>query len=211
MSTGSRTCWNARHERSAGPRDAKTGALKPRLPGAGHRMGSKSKSTESSASARNISAVCELEESALASRSTGERWADKVTSTAGKVWFAVAHFFWFGSWITLNVGVAGLAPFDAYPFPLLTLVTSLEAIFLSLFILTSQNRANAQADQRAHLDLQINLLAESEATATLKMLQALCAHHGLEIADDPELDLLLQRTEPKTLVRDIQTQLPNSS
>jgi uncharacterized membrane protein len=93
---------------------------------------------------------------------------------------------------------------------LLTLVTSLEAIFLSLFILTSQNRANTQADQRSHLDLQINLLAKAEATASLKMLQALCAHHGLKIAHDPELKPLVQRTEPKTLVRELQTQLPDS-
>src|ERR1700682_6301452 len=141
-----------------------------------------SKSTASSASARNISAVCELEESDLARRSTGERWADKIASIAGRVWFAGVHFLGFGAWIIVNLGLAGVTPFDPYPFPLLTLVTSLEAIFLSLFILTSQNRATAQADQRAHLDLQINLLAESEATETLKMLRALCEHHGLNIA-----------------------------
>jgi uncharacterized membrane protein len=127
------------------------------------------------------------------------------------VWFVAAHFFWFSGWILLNLGVVGgVAPFDPYPFPLLTLVTSLEAIFLSLFILTSQNRATAQADQRAHLDLQINLLAESEATETLKMLRALCEHHGLNIAHDPELELLAQRTEPKTLLKDLQTQLPDA-
>lgn len=169
------------------------------------------KSNASTASARNIVAICELETSALARRTTGERWADKVASTAGKVWFAGAHFFWFGGWIAFNWGFGGLKPFDPYPFPLLTLVTSLEAIFLSLFILTSQNRANAQADQRAHLDLQINLLAESEATATLKMLQALCEHHGLEIAQDPEVAELSQRTEPGALVKDLQTQLPNAT
>jgi uncharacterized membrane protein len=125
------------------------------------------------------------------------------------VWFAVLHFFCFAAWILLNVGVFRITPFDPFPFALLTLATSLEAIFLSLFILTSQSRANAQADQRAHLDLQINLLAESESTVTLKMLRALCAHHGLEIAKDPEIELLTHRTEPKALVEDIQTELPD--
>jgi len=123
----------------------------------------------------------------------------------------VGHFFWFSGWIVLNLGVVpDIRPFDPYPFPLLTLATSLEAIFLSLFILTSQNRATAQADQRSHLDLQINLLAESEATATLRMLRALCEHHGLKIAHDAEVEELAERTEPKALVRDLQTQLPDA-
>ena len=164
-----------------------------------------------SASAGNIRAIHDLERSALTKRSIGERWADGVASTAGKVWFAVLHFFWFSSWILLNVGaLRAFAPFDPYPFPLLTLATSLEAIFLSLFILTSQSRANAEADQRAHLDLQINLLAESESTLTVKMLQALCAYHGLEIAHDPEIEQLAQRTEPKTLAEDLRTELQDA-
>jgi uncharacterized membrane protein len=164
-----------------------------------------------SAAAPNIQAIADLEHSALAKRSNGERWADKVASTAGKVWFTVGHLFWFSAWIILNVGILpGVTAFDPYPFPLLTLATSLEAIFLSLFILTSQNRAAAQADQRSHLDLQINLLAESESTATLRMLQALCEHHGLTVARDPEVELLAQRTEPKALVRDLQTKLPDT-
>ena len=141
----------------------------------------------------------------------GERWADKIAGAAGKMWFTGAHFVCFTVWVILNLGaVRGIPPFDPYPFPLLTVVTSLEAIFLSLFILTSQNRSTAQADQRAHLDLQINLLAESESTATLRMLQALCAHHGLEIARDPEVEQLAERTEPKTLVSDLQTELPDA-
>lgn len=190
------------HETATGSRAAKTGALKP----------ARAESPPSSASARNIRAICDLEKSALEKRSLGERWADKVAGTASKVWFAVGHFFWFSGWVVLNSGVlTGITPFDPFPFPLLTLVTSLEAIFLSLFILTSQNRSNAQADKRAQLDLQINLLAESESTLTLRMLQALCAHQGLEIAHDQEVELLAQRTEPETLVEDLRTHLPESS
>jgi uncharacterized membrane protein len=168
--------------------------------------------TSSSPSARNIRAIRDLEQTALKKRSIGERWADWVASTAGKAWFAVVHFFWFSAWILLNVGALPvIAPFDPYPFPLLTLATSLEAIFLSLFILTSQSRANAQADQRAHLDLQVNLLAESESTLTLRMLQALCVHHGLKVAHEAEIEQLSQRTEPKILAEDLHTELPGTS
>jgi uncharacterized membrane protein len=165
---------------------------------------------DSSTSASNIKAICDLEHSALASRSVGERWADRVAGTAGKVWFAMAHFAWFSAWIAVNSGlIKSIRAFDPYPFQLLTLLTSLEAIFLSLFILTSQSRANAQADQRSHLDLQINLLAEAESTATLRMLRALCAHQGLEVAHDLEVTELSRTTEPKKLVRELQTQLPD--
>ena len=174
-------------------------------------MAEQAPSTASAASAQNIRAISDLEHSALARRSTGERWADRVAGTACKAWFTYAHFVWFSGWVIVNTGIVkGITPFDPYPFPLLTLATSLEAIFLSLFILTSQNRATQQADQRSQLDLQINLLAESESTVTLKMLQALCAHHGLKIAHDPEVEQLAQRTEPKTLVKELQTNLPEA-
>jgi uncharacterized membrane protein len=167
--------------------------------------------SDSGASSRNIRAVSALEHSALAQRSMGERWADRVAATAGRVWFAMVHVGLFLGWMILNSGILSPAlVFDPYPFQLLTLVTSLEAIFLSLFILTSQNRATSQADQRSHLDLQINLLAEAESTATLKMLQALCAHNGLSIARDAEIARLLEQTEPEKLVQEIQAELPET-
>lgn len=87
----------------------------------------------------------------------------------------------------MNSGLVGIHPFDPYPYQFLTFVVSLEAIFLSLFILMSQNRATRQTDARSQLDLQINLLAEQEATKMLQMLQSLCKHQGLAVADDPEI------------------------
>lgn len=83
-------------------------------------------------------------------------------------WFIMAHVIWFCAWMPLNSKALSLQKFDAYPYPLLTMIVSLEAIFLSLFVLMSQNRSSLQAEQRAHLDLQINLLSETENT---KMLQ----------------------------------------
>jgi|SRR5579862_1104077 len=104
----------------------------------------------------------------------------------------------------------GRVPFDPYPFALLTMIVSLESIFLSLFILMSQNRATLQADQRNHLDLQINLLSEHENTKMLQMLQAICAHHGLAISTDSEIAELVRRTEPKPVLEELRENLPAS-
>jgi uncharacterized membrane protein len=167
---------------------------------------------DAAASRRHIKAVSELEHLALARRSPGERWADHIANMAGKIWFAIVHAAVFGAWIVVNLGlVRGIRAFDPYPFQFLALVTSLEAIFLALFILTSQSRASAQADQRSHLDLQINLLAEAESTATLKMLRALCAHQGVHFDNDAEITSLLQETEPKKLLTELEKHLPDHS
>ena len=139
-----------------------------------------------------------------------ERFSDWVVLHAGQSWFLLLHALWFGGWILWNTGkIPGLQPFDPFPFSGLTLTVSLEAIFLALFILQSQNRANRRADERAHLDLQVNLLAEHEATKMLQLLQALCAHHKLSLAQDPELLELLGRTEPERLARELKQHLPS--
>ena len=87
-------------------------------------------------------------------------------------------------------------------------MVSLEAIFLSLFILISQNRSSRQADARSHLDLQINLLAEQESTKMLQMLQSLCKYHHLAIADDVELENVIAPTEPAELLKELEAKLP---
>ena len=161
---------------------------------------------------QNIRAVCELEQKALDERSLGERIGDGVSHHAGRAWFIVFHVIWFTSWIILNAGLVPAVPrFDPYPYPFLTFAVSLEAIFLSLFILMSQNREARQADQRAHLDLQINLLAELESTRMLEMLKALCQHHGLDAELSPDIEQLSKPTEPKTLVSELQHRLPESN
>ena len=89
------------------------------------------------------------------------------------------------------------------------MIVSLEAIFLFLFILMSQNRASRQADHRSHLDLQINLLSERENTVMLQMLQALCVDRNLQIASDPEVELLTKRTDLKRVAEELTRNLPN--
>jgi uncharacterized membrane protein len=116
----------------------------------------------------------------------------------------------FTGWILANVGlVPGVAPFDPYPFSFLTLVVSLEAIFLAIFVLMSQNRAARLADRRAHLDLQVDLLAERELTVMLHMLRALCAKHNV-VLDDVGTDVkdLLEETNVEELASNLDEKLP---
>ena len=162
---------------------------------------------------RNILAISELERQGLERRTRAEKFSDHVTLHAGRLWFIVLHVIWFGVWVGWNLSIVPVPfsrhQFDPFPFPALTTAVSLEAIFLSLFILMSENRSNRRADERAHLDLQVNLLCEHETTKLLKLVRALCEHHHLPEAQDPEVFELLQRTEPSTLARELERQLPS--
>jgi uncharacterized membrane protein len=97
----------------------------------------------------------------LAFHRAGNRTADRITKFAGSMRFVYLHLVWFGIWIVLNVGLAGLRwEFDKFPFGLLTMVVSLEAIFLATFVMISQNRQGARADLRSEIDFENNLRAE---------------------------------------------------
>jgi uncharacterized membrane protein len=158
----------------------------------------------------NISAITAMEKAALDSRTTGERIGDAIARHAGRSWFIATHAGWFLAWIVFNSGkIPRLRPFDPYPYQFLTFVVSLEAIFLSLFILMSQSRGAKQADDRSHLDLQIDLLSEQESTKMLQMLRSLCEYHGLAIANDPELKKLTEPTKPDELLRELKASLPH--
>ena len=115
--------------------------------------------------------------------------------------FLVLHVVWFGAWIIANLGVIrGIRPFDPFPFPFLTMTVSLEAIFLALFVLASQNRLARQADKRSHLDLQIDLLAEREMTAVLQLLQDIARHLEVQTTVTPEqLRDLMKKTDLRRL------------
>jgi len=146
----------------------------------------------------NIEAVLELERDTRSDRTALERLTDVVSATASSTGFIVTHVIWFSAWVVLNVFLG--QRFDPYPFSLLTLVVSLEAILLTGFVLISQDRMTKLADRRAHLDLQINLLAEQELTAILKVVCLIADQTGVELAGcDPHLDQLLHRTDVKAL------------
>jgi uncharacterized membrane protein len=150
-------------------------------------------SSEAEALQENIDAIKLWEEAALHQRSVAEVLSDRITSiiTGGPA--LLAHAIWFATWLLINTGLLPLIePFDRFPFPLLTLVVSLEAIFLTLFVLLSQNRMTARADKRAHLDLQIDMLAEREMTAVLRLLLDTARHLDvkLSLTEDQMADLV---------------------
>jgi uncharacterized membrane protein len=163
-------------------------------------------------SKKSIKAVSDLEHAALARRTTAEAFSDFVVSQGGRPAVIALHAVWFAIWMAWNSGhIPGIHAFDPFPFMGLSTIVSLEAIFLSLFILVSQNRATRRADERAHLDLQINLMAEREATKMLRLLQALCAYHGLAEAGDVEVDEMLRETEPAIIARELEKHLPSDN
>ena len=131
-----------------------------------------------------------------------ERIADALTLFSGSMVFVYVHAIWFGFWILFNIGWLGGAPFDPFPFSLLTLIVSLEAIFLSTFVLISQNHAGAIADKRADLDLQINLLAEHEVTHLLTLVDAIANHLGIDT--DKELEELKKNVGAKQLADELE-------
>jgi uncharacterized membrane protein len=160
--------------------------------------------------ARNIEAIASLEREALHDQSRLDRFTGAVTAAAGSAVFLVAHAIWFAGWIVFNV--TREQPPDPYPFGLLMLIVSLEAIFLSAAVLMTQNRMQRQADKRAHLDLQVNLLAEQELTTMLKMLRRLCQRLDVRINEpDGQVEQLLEATDIQTLANALDRKLPDAS
>ena len=136
-------------------------------------------------------------------RTVQERLADAITSFSGSMLFVYLHILWFGAWLLVNIGHVGILPFDPFPYGLLTMIVSLEAIFLSTFVLISQNRFSDAADRRAELDLQIGLLAEHEITRVLQMLDAIQDKLGIEHDADSELADLEMETRPEDVLAEI--------
>jgi uncharacterized membrane protein len=158
----------------------------------------------------NLRAVAQIEQEALRARSIGERIGDGAARIIGSMPFVVFHFVWFALWIGLNLDlVPGVRAFDPFPFGLLTLVVSLEAIFLSLFLLISQNRMTRQAEKRSHLDLQINLLAEEETTKILRILEKIAERVGVPPEERPDTDLDSQ-TDILKLASRVDEKMPDS-
>ena len=152
---------------------------------------------------RNIRTIISLRLKAAGERSVQTRIADAVTSFSGRMIFVYVHILWFGAWILLNTGRVGVRPFDPFPYGLLTMVVSLEAIFLATFVLISQNRLSEEGERRADLNLQIGLLAEHELTRVLHMLDAIQDKIGIENDKDSELADLEMETKPEDVLAEI--------
>jgi uncharacterized membrane protein len=152
---------------------------------------------------RNIRTIIQLRLKAARERSVQDRLADAITAFSGRMVFVYVHIVWFGLWFLLNTGRFGVRPFDPFPYGLLTMVVSLEAIFLATFVLISQNRLGTEAEHRADLDLQIGLLTEHELTRVLQMLDAMQDKMGIENDADSELADLEMETRPEDVLAEI--------
>ena len=151
----------------------------------------------------NIIAMRRLEEAQLAQRTWADRVAAAIGQFCGSMTLVWVHVGIFGAYILFNT-LPGFAHFDPYPFTFLTLMVSLEAIFLSTFILISQNYELRMTGRRNQLDLQINLLAEQENTKMLQMLQQIAKKVGAHVDDDPQIRALEEATRPDSLLRQIE-------
>ncbi len=152
---------------------------------------------------RNVETVLKLEEAAREQRTRTDRVAEVIAGFCGSMTFVWVHVAWFGGWIGFNF-MPGVKHIDPFPFTFLTLVVSLEAIFLSTFILISQNHDSRVSEKRNHLDLQINLLSEQENTKMLALLHQIALKLGADISQDPHIEVLAQATKPEALVEQIE-------
>lgn len=153
---------------------------------------------------RNIHALVEKRVSDEQNRTREERVADAVTQFAGSMRFVYLHLVIFGAWVVINLGwIPGVPRFDA-SFVILAMVASVEAIFLSTFVLITQNRMAALSDTRADLDLQISLMSEHEITRVVRLVAAIGARMGIDEANDPELDEISRGLAPEDVLRQIE-------
>jgi uncharacterized membrane protein len=152
-----------------------------------------------SASERNIETVANLERRFLRDRTWLDYVADAIANFTGSIYFVLLHIAWITLWFLINTGhFFGFPKFDPYPFILLAMVVSVEAVLLSTFVLMKQNRMSQRVDQRDHLNLQIDLLAEEEITKILQLQRAICHRLGIDIADrDPNVKEMAETTRCK--------------
>jgi uncharacterized membrane protein len=148
----------------------------------------------------NVEAIKAWERESLLSRTRAEQIADWIAGTGAGGPVLLLHVLWFGLWVAANSGwIPGVAPFDPFPFPFLTMTVSLEAIFLAWFVLASQNRLSRQADKRSHLNLQVDLLAEREMTAVLQLLQDIARHLKVPTVTSEQIRDLAKKTDLRNL------------
>ena len=156
-------------------------------------------------SSRNIRALLERRRADDHQRGWQDRLADGITRFTGSMRFVYLHLLVFGSWIVVNLPWSPLPRFDP-SYVVLATVASVEAIFLSTFILITQNRITVEADKRADLDLHISLLAEHKISRLIRLVTAMARQMGIHRAEDPELAELAQDVAPENILNTMEAQ-----
>jgi uncharacterized membrane protein len=166
--------------------------------------------TTAAVTEENVRTIAELERAAIRRRTLTERLSDNFTRIMGSLTFVSLHVVGLLAWFSINLGlVPGLHPFDPFPFGILTLIVSTEGVLLAIFVLISQNRMSRQANQRAHLNLQISLLAEQETTKLLQEVRRIAERLGIDRREDEEARRLSQHTHLETLAAKLEQSLPD--
>ena len=166
-----------------------------------------------SAAIESIEAIARLEQEFLQQRSFLNRLTDAIADFTGSIVFVLVHLVAFVVWFLINTGVLTfIRPFDPYPFVLLGMAVSCEAVLLSTFVLMKQNRMSARSERRDQLHLQIALLTEKELTKVLQAIRQISKHEGLrEVAEDKEVRELSENTAVDSLARELTRKLPGDA
>jgi uncharacterized membrane protein len=160
---------------------------------------------------RNIDMLKRRRDQEEAAASFQDRLAEAITRFTGSMAFVYLHLVLFGFWIIVNLGLLSFIPQFDPSFVILAMVASVEAIFLSTFVLISQNRMAAAADKRADLDLQINLLAEHEVTKLITIVSAIADHLNVSTNVDAEVEELKQDVAPEAVLDEIEEEHESSA
>lgn len=152
-----------------------------------------------------------FEAKSLRKRSFLTRISDKLTAFCGSTYFLVFHVIFFSVWIIVNTGnVPGAAVYDPFPYGLLTMIVSLEAIFLSIFVLVSQNRSAHITTVRDEVNMKVNMIAEEEITKILQILSEMRTHMGIKSKDET-LENMLKKLDTGNIEQSIIEQLQRAN
>ncbi|HYP12711.1 MAG TPA: DUF1003 domain-containing protein, partial [Bryobacteraceae bacterium] len=157
----------------------------------------------------NIDTIAQMERDFAQRRTWTERLGDGIADFIGTMSFILLHLLFFALWFSINTGRFGIKAFDPFPYVLLTMIVSMEGVLLSTFVLMKQNRMSRRADQRDHLNLQIDLLSEKELTKMLQLQRLICQRLGItEVARDTEAAELAEHTAVDRLAKELDQRLP---
>jgi uncharacterized membrane protein len=174
-----------------------------RLPPTRASEGASGSDTVEEVTRRNVDRVLALEAADQEKATTADRVANAITRFSGSIKFALINVLLVGSWVILNLGLSKAQQIDPFPFQLLTLVLSVEAILLGIFILMSQNQAARASEKRIQMDLQLTMLSEQENTKMLLMLEQIGHAVGAETIEDADVGVLAQPTQPEAVAEQI--------
>lgn len=149
-----------------------------------------------------------LKARANAQRGFAARLADRMTLIFGSMMFLTVNCIWFAVWMVINLGwIPGVPAFDPFPFGLLTMIVSLEAIILAIVVLISQNRAARIAELREEVSLQVGEISEQEVTKVLELVVRLLEKQGVDLSHDWELRTMLQPTDTDKLTEELEKEV----